>query len=369
MRTITWLHLSDLHFKVSDAYNMDVVLEAFLRDVPQLLAEDGLHPDFLVVTGDIAFSGQAEEYELAWHFLDDLRAPLNELPKERLFIVPGNHDVNRGAITAASSAIIAGLHSSDEVNKILADREGLTILLKKFDNYAAFLEEHSEGHLRLNEEEYFFIRTFKIADKKIAIMGLNSAWASVSDEDEKVKLLIGERQVREAVKQAGEADIRLAMMHHPFELLRDFDREATEALLAQSSHFILRGHRHDTRLVHQLEPDAEVMVLSAGACYQKRREFNSCNCVSLDLEAGKGTVHLYAYSDKRGGYWVKDTFTYPNLRNGEWPFELPASLTTKRVPTRRGRSRSRPTLDSRLSETMRLYLSTSFDRDQFNFIC
>lgn len=365
MRAITWLHLSDLHFKESDAYNMNVVLEAFLQDVPQLLAEDGLHPDFLVVTGDIAFSGKAEQYELAWRFLDDLRVQLNELPKERLFMVPGNHDVNRGAITAASSAIIAGLRSSDEVNKLLADREGLTILLKKFDNYAAFLEEHFEGHLCLNEEEYFFVRAFELAGRQIAIMGLNSAWASVSDEDEKVKLLVGERQVREAIKQAGEADIRLALMHHPFELLKDFDREVTEAILAQKSNFVVMGHRHDTKLVRQSEPDSEVMVLCAGACYQKRREFNSCNCVSLDLEADEGTVYLYAYSDKRGGHWVKDTFTYPRLRNGEWPFELHTSLTGKRAPTRPGRLRPRPTLDSRLSETMQLYLSTSFERDQF----
>lgn len=365
MRTITWLHLSDLHFKASDAYNMDVVLEAFLQDVPQLLAEDGLHPDFLVVTGDIAFSGQAEEYELAWPFLDGLRRQLDNLPKERIFIVPGNHDVNRKAITPMASVAIAGLNNLDEVNKVLADKEGLRILLKKFDNYAAFLEKHFEGHLRLNEEEYFFVRTFKLAGKQIAIMGLNSAWASASDEDEKVKLLIGERQVREAVKRAGEADIRLAMMHHPFELLKDFDREVTEAILAQSCHFILRGHRHDTGLVHQSEPDSEVMVLSAGACYQKRREFNSCNCVSLDLETGKGIVHLYAYSDKRGGHWIKDTFTYPNLRNGEWLFELPSSLTAKRASSRRGRLHPYPALDSRLSETMRLYLSTSFERDQY----
>ena len=163
MRAITWLHLSDLHFKESDAYNMDVVLGAFLQDVPRLVAEDGLHPDFLMVTGDIAFSGQAEEYELAWSFLDGLRGQLNDLPKESLFIVPGNHDVNRGAISATSSAIIAGLSNSDGVNKVLVDKKGLGILLEKFDNYAAFLEEHFEGHLCLSDEECFFVRTLELA--------------------------------------------------------------------------------------------------------------------------------------------------------------------------------------------------------------
>lgn len=365
MRAITWLHLSDLHFKESDAYNMDVVLEAFLQDIPRLLAEDGLHPDFLVVTGDIAFSGQAKEYELAWNFLDGLRAQLNGLPKECLFMVPGNHDVNRGALTPASRAIVAGLGSSDAVNEVLADKQSLGILLGKFDNYAAFLKEHFEGHLCLSDEECFFVRPLEFAGKQIAITGLNSAWASECDEDEKVKLLVGERQARDALKQAGKADIRLALMHHPFELLKDFDKEAVEAVLIQKCHFILRGHLHATELVRAIGPDADVMVLSAGACYQKRREFNSCNCVCLNLDKDKGTVYLYAYSDRRGGHWVKDTFTYPNLRNGEWPFDLPSSLTTKHVPTRRGRARPRPKPESRLSETMRLYLSTSFDRDQY----
>jgi predicted MPP superfamily phosphohydrolase len=365
MHTITWLHLSDLHFRASDAYNMDVVLEAFLQDVPQLLVEDGLHPDFLVVTGDIAFSGQTEEYELAWHFLDGLREQLNELPEKRLFIVPGNHDVNRKAITPVASAAIASLDDPDKVNMLLGDKESVSVLLRKFDNYAVFLQSHFEGHPRLSEKHYFFVRTFELAGRQVAIMGLNSAWASVSDEDDKVKLLLGERQVREAVKQAGKADIRLALMHHPFELLKDFDREVAEAVLTQSSHFILMGHRHDTRLVQQLEPDTEVMVLSAGACYQKRREFNSCNCVSLDLEAGNGTVYLYAYSDKRGGHWVKDTFTYPNLLNGEWLFELPTSLTVRHATAHRGRLRHRSTLDGYLSETVKLHLSTSFERDQY----
>ena len=364
MRTITWFHLSDLHFKTSDtsdAYNMDVVLEAFLQDIPQLITEDGLRPDFLAVTGDIAFSGQVEEYKLAWRFLDDLRAQLNKMPKERLFIVPGNHDVNRKAIIPMASAAMAGLDERDKVNEFLGNKDSLKVLLKKFDNYAASLHTHFEGHLRFNEDEYFFVRTLELAGRQIAIMGLNSAWASESDEDEKVKLLVGERQVRGAIKQADEADICLVLMHHPFEFLREFDREGTEALLAQSSHFILHGHRHDTRLVRQSEPDAEVMVLSAGACYQKRREFNSCNCVCLDLETGEGTVYLYAYSDKRGGGWVKDTFTYPTLCNGEWSFELHSALTGKHAPSRR----SRPPLDNRLSETRQLYLSTCLDQDQY----
>ncbi len=38
-----------------------------------------------------------EQYEDAAKFFDNIRASFSpEIPKERVFIVPGNHDVNRG---------------------------------------------------------------------------------------------------------------------------------------------------------------------------------------------------------------------------------------------------------------------------------
>ena len=45
-------------------------------------------------TGDIAFQGKKEEYDIAAKYLTRLMQEL-DLPPERLFIVPGNHDVNR----------------------------------------------------------------------------------------------------------------------------------------------------------------------------------------------------------------------------------------------------------------------------------
>ena len=47
-----------------------------------------------MVTGDIAKTGREEEYAIAGAFFGGLLATL-EIDPERLFIVPGNHDVNR----------------------------------------------------------------------------------------------------------------------------------------------------------------------------------------------------------------------------------------------------------------------------------
>jgi 3',5'-cyclic AMP phosphodiesterase CpdA len=100
MSTITWLHISHLHLRPPKPpepgplpYDVNVVLRSFLNDVAKRIEEDGLRPDFIAVTGDVAFSGKAEEYELARRFFDDLLG-VTGLGKERLFpskcwIMPG----------------------------------------------------------------------------------------------------------------------------------------------------------------------------------------------------------------------------------------------------------------------------------------
>ena len=86
--TITWLHLSDFHFRASEAYDSNIVLKALLRDVAERIRDDHLQPDSIIVSGDIAFASRPEEYALAKRFLDDLLKTTG-LSKDCLFLIPG----------------------------------------------------------------------------------------------------------------------------------------------------------------------------------------------------------------------------------------------------------------------------------------
>jgi 3',5'-cyclic AMP phosphodiesterase CpdA len=119
MSTLTWLHLSDLHFRATHAYDENIVLQALLRDVTDRIQQDGLRPDFVAVSGDIAFSGQPAEYELARRFFDDLLATTG-LGKDRLFLVPGNHDVDRSRISPGARAIGDSLADRETAGAVLA---------------------------------------------------------------------------------------------------------------------------------------------------------------------------------------------------------------------------------------------------------
>ncbi len=99
MSEITILHLSDIHFeKKKDEKNKTFrqkVQERLIDAVTGHAAKQG-NPDFVVITGDITFSGKKTEYDKAQAFLDKLKAGLS---KETEFLaVPGNHDVDRDKI-------------------------------------------------------------------------------------------------------------------------------------------------------------------------------------------------------------------------------------------------------------------------------
>ena len=56
------LHLSDFHFRLGRKWDQDPVLAGLAESVGEL-KRDGLEPDVVVFTGDVAFSGKKAEYD------------------------------------------------------------------------------------------------------------------------------------------------------------------------------------------------------------------------------------------------------------------------------------------------------------------
>ena len=83
MRPVCWLHISDIHLSARDAWSQDVVLESMCEQI-DAQRQQGRAADFILLTGDIAFSGKVEEYALGTDFLDALCAA-SGVPKDRVF--------------------------------------------------------------------------------------------------------------------------------------------------------------------------------------------------------------------------------------------------------------------------------------------
>jgi predicted phosphodiesterase len=319
--TITWLHLSDFHFQagVVSQWDSDIVINALLDDLKGLKARYSLSPDVIFVSGDITYSGKTEEYEISRTFFDDLLYVTN-LTKKRLFIVPGNHDVFRNDISPGSKIIASSLKNSIILNKVLSNDFDRHLLLRGLDNYSTFIEGYFDDRTQFNNMGYFFVHNIDIAGHRVALLGLNSVWLSNSRSEDYGHLAIGEHQVRQALDASSDADLRIALLHHPFEWTHHFDRETCEALLVDGCDFILRGHLHQTGLLFHGTPDARAMMITAGSSFKSRQAHNAYNIVQLDLNRNQGTAYLRAWSNRSGGFWTKDVMTYRNVTDGIYNF-------------------------------------------------
>ncbi|MBE3063738.1 MAG: metallophosphoesterase, partial [Spirochaetes bacterium] len=136
MHPICWLHISDIHLTARDVWSQDIVLRA-LCDHMARQRGSGTAADFIMVTGDLAFSGKVEEYALAAGFLDALSAA-SGVPRRLMFTIPGNHDVDRDRQKLCFVGARASLENQSRVDALLTGGEDLETLLKRQENYRRF---------------------------------------------------------------------------------------------------------------------------------------------------------------------------------------------------------------------------------------
>ena len=95
------LHISDIHFKAPDCLDpwMDPdspIRTRMMRDLTKQVEQIG-EVGAILVGGDIAYKAAPDEYKAARDWIQQLSS-ISGCPKERIFVVPGNHDVDRAMI-------------------------------------------------------------------------------------------------------------------------------------------------------------------------------------------------------------------------------------------------------------------------------
>ena len=220
------------------------------------------------------------------------------------------------------------------------------------------------GYTDQEQPAYASISTMQLAGKSVAILGVNSAWMCSRNKDrdgevdDRGRLVVGEPQIHDALNQIAPHDLRIVVVHHPFDWLADFDRNRIEDRLERGAHFILCGHQHVPKVRIVSGTGGECVTIPAGAAYDRRvapdpRYTNAYNFVRLDLNAGRGVVHLRRWSDPRNE-WIEDTDASPG---GRYEFRLPGRKSGKpgRRPARPSTSGGSRAKDERVDAAARRY--------------
>lgn len=332
MKGITWIHLSDWHQKGPD-FDRQVVRDRLIGDIRDRTQIDPrlAQIDFVVFSGDAAFHGKPAEYASARRNLFDPVLEAVGLQPDRLFFVPGNHDLDRNTITKMLPVDLQRPLGSDSlVQEWLTDPKKCRRLLEPFEAYTEFVSSYTGQ----SQPEYSSIFYLKAAGKSIALLGINSAWMCARNKDAQGECndygyaLVGEPQIHDALAKIKDADLRIAVMHHPFDWIAPFDRHRVEDRLISTCHFLLLGHDHKSKVDEHKSTSGNCVVIPGGAGYERRkakdpRYTNAYNLVHLDLEANQVLVYLRRWSEKRNA-WIEDNDTYPKGKYVVYP--LPKGL-------------------------------------------
>lgn len=330
MSTLTWLHLSDWHQHGKLLSRGDTVRQLIdeIKRRREVVSPDLSEIDFIVFTGDLAFSGKPDEYEAAASQLLDPILDATGVSKESLFIVPGNHDVEREYIL--EKGLLQELVDREAVHTTLSDHRRLAQLLETQRSFRAFIQRYL-GEDQWKAPCWGWGRVFQVKGQTVGIAGINSAWLAgyhlnaEGKVDDERHLIIGETQARQALEGVADATIRIAMLHHPFDWLVSFENRAIKRMLMQHCHIILTGHTHMQDVCEIRDPNGAAVFIPAGSAYDQFQDLeytNSYNFVQIDLSSGKGRVFGRRWSERRQKF-VGDVDAFPD---GPYRFTLPKKL-------------------------------------------
>jgi tetratricopeptide (TPR) repeat protein/predicted MPP superfamily phosphohydrolase len=342
------LHISDLHGRSATGpqgqrarreapFRERVIGEAWNANL-QELREDGVKFDLVAFTGDLGDWGDPTDYSVGIEFLRRTCALL-DVPLERLFLVPGNHDVARGIGTSAWEEMrkrfgATGRAGSDWMAGGsrpggLADEWRDAVLQRQQAFWKVIEDDLERGalvpgrgpHGRLG---YRAEVTIPGLGRPAWVSGLDTAWLA-GDNDDTGALRLTEHQVALLTNNdQGQSlpGFRLALMHHRFADLAD--GEVARRLLADRVDLVLHGHQHEPAVEPWSSPDQHLLVLAAGCLYEgddAHRYPNACQVIDAELDDdGRPqhvTVRFRGWAQRAAGlFWGDDALLYHSARGG-----------------------------------------------------
>ncbi|MDO4308819.1 MAG: metallophosphoesterase [Eubacteriales bacterium] len=300
------LHLSDMHFgsdkNDSERELRKAYIHSFKEHVAQICQKKVI--DYIFITGDIGWEARKKDYTEAEMLIRDLME-ICQLDSDRLFLCPGNHDVER--------ELLEDIHYPE--NQKVADKylslEKLDKHAGAFRNYTAFCRRlgctpYSVGHHTGYLTGVQFCENF-------TIVCLNTAWFSKNDATKKVWIgktyaVAIKNEIADRKDKTRKVPV-VTLMHHP---VKEWEEEEcfnyryttnTWEIVSRMSDLILCGHTHETSDLKNMVNDAK--IFNGGVFYHDFYYDNSFYMYELSDQSVVKTQHTCT-----SGKWREWTETF-----------------------------------------------------------
>ena len=358
------LYLSDIHFGreliASGSFtNRTQIQDQLIQTVSTLPAN--MRPHYIVVTGDIAWTGAAEEYDMAYDWFSRLLAEL-QLSGEKIALCAGNHDINR---KIAVQTPLAELKDNDGFILEKIDEK------YKFENICFFdVQLHAyndfchklgvipyeyrcdiQGPLsdKLGFSNHWYSYTvgskdFSFGDEKYRFIAFNTAMLSGYEELPDDENFIGLPQVEQLLAEnrigKNTNHYKISLFHHAERFLNSnelnsySERPATLYKLLEHTDLALCGHTETGAIPIPRKQGNNGILINGGAAYYSDDHPNSFSILHLDPATHSFDNCTFIY---KNGEWLPQldlkTFNWQvqaatinssslNISKDTWTFRL-----------------------------------------------
>lgn len=323
------VHLSDFHLDKKNQKQSQDLVYFLCQSLKKVNSERQV--DLIIFTGDAVNKGGKsfksvslglQEFEKV--FIEPVVTSVG-LNKDRFVFTIGNHDIDRDADSC---------YAEEGLKKILINQETLNSF---WDN-----QKSAKDMERVNEykkfEKDFYLKCHQFADvettrfqtnikinvdgKRIGITCLNSVWRCYNSDEDQGRILTGERQISDSLRFIDDCDIKIAISHHHYSWMRNFDIMGLERLLTTSYSMYLCGHTHSPGSSCYIRPEGVSFVFVApgilsGNINEKSNQYkNGFGVIDYDESQGKIDSRIYLQQNVKdfeldksfgtGGVWSND---------------------------------------------------------------
>ncbi len=305
------LHLSDFHLNTNNLNDWnDYIKEALFALITENI--DTVEDFFIVCSGDLVDKAGKDFQGIGIALnkfkecvIDEIVGKFN-LPGDHFIITPGNHDVDRNI---DDNIVNSGLRTNfsnvgngvEELNKyarnIIVDGDKkYTKRMIAYKNFEKELYANSD-----NVITSFMGTSFKFVcgGKNVCFNAINTSWLAYDDNDRKFGIAISEPQYTQLKQNSADADIRIAVMHHPIDWLK-YEKSTIAKWLYKDYTIMLIGHVHegDTSIITKLSGTSFINVAPCFTNDIRSTSISFANGVTLidfDVNSRKIRCSNYIY--------------------------------------------------------------------------
>ena len=302
--------LSDLHIRTENYDDQNKVLENIIEFFDELITK-GDWINFVLVSGDITFSGKQEEFEIALNFFQRLRASL-DIPVSNFIFTPGNHDYN-GKDIGEGFKYIDSLDLA-RFEKIIKSPDFTTHINNAFKNYDKFLKLFKRSVPQISGHS----SEFSYDNLKIHFLVINSALASTIGKGE--SLFVDTNLIKSMAPIKNEKNLCIFMMHHPLSILNIKNRRQLEEILVNSCDILISGHEHmpDYGTRGRLEGEEYICIGNGstylGIEYSPEKYLNRFSIIEYNPSVASIIINPW-FTHSNMSFCGRDTSLYPKAKN------------------------------------------------------